>query len=131
MTWSESNVLFRRFEKCRRHFLLGVTDPFVLGVADPFSLATTSVARASAVGLEKLETLEALEELEKLEELVRLEPLEHLEKLETLEKQARNEKKRGSFAQKSGLFLEIQKKRRIFAAIKDVRGSNEAPHFCL
>ena len=56
---------------------------------DPFSLATTSVARASAVGLEKLETLE---ELEKLEELVRLEPLEHLEKLETLEKQARNEK---------------------------------------
>ena len=98
---------------------------------DPFSLATTSVARASAVGLEKLETLEALEELEKLEELVRLEPLEHLEKLETLEKQARNEKKRGSFAQKSGLFLEIQKKRRIFAAIKDVRGSNEAPHFCL
>ena len=95
---------------------------------DPFSLATTSVARASAVGLEKLE---ALEELEKLEELVRLEPLEHLEKLETLEKQARNEKKRGSFAQKSGLFLEIQKKRRIFAAIKDVRGSNEAPPFCL
>ena len=94
-------------------------------VCDPFMLATTSVARASAVGLEKLETLEALEEL------VRLEPLEHLEKLETLEKQARNEKKRGSFAQKSGLFLEIQKKRRIFAAIKDVRGSNEAPHFCL
>ena len=55
-------------------------------VCDPFMLATTSVARASAVGLEKLETLEALEEL------VRLEPLEHLEKLETLEKQARNEK---------------------------------------
>lgn len=103
-------------------------DPEHKRVCDPFSLATTSVARASAVGLEKLETLE---ELEKLEELVRLEPLEHLEKLETLEKQARNEKKRGSFAQKSGLFLEIQKKRRIFAAIKDVRGSNEAPHFCL
>ena len=41
------------------------------------------MARASAVGLEKLETLEALEELE---------PIEHLEKLETLEKQARNEK---------------------------------------
>ena len=59
------------------------------GGCDPFSLATTSVARASAVGREKLETLE---ELEKLEELVRLEPLEHLEKLETLEKQARNEK---------------------------------------
>ena len=97
-------------------------DPEHKRVCDPFSLATTSVARASAVGLEKLETLEALEELEKLEELVRL---------ETLEKQARNEKKRGSFAQKSGLFLEIQKKRRIFAAIKDVRGSNEAPHFCL
>ena len=97
----------------------------MLGVADPFSLATTSVARASAVGLEKLEALEKLEELEKLE------PLEHLEKLETLEKQDRNEKKRGSFAQKCGLFLEIQKKRRIFAAIKDVRGSNEAPHFCL
>jgi hypothetical protein len=88
-------------------------------------LATTSVARASAVGLEGLEYLEALEHLEKLE------PLEHLEKLELLEKQARNERKYGSFAQKSGLFLEIQKKRRIFAAIKDVRGSNEAPHFCL
>ena len=82
-------------------------------------LATTSVARASAVGLDELEHLEALEELEMLEEL------------EILEKLARNEKKRGSFAQKSGLFLEIQKKRRIFAAIKDVRGSNEAPHFCL
>ena len=81
-----------------------VCDPEHKRVCDPFSLATTSVARASAVGLEKLETLE---------------------------KQARNEKKRGSFAQKSGLFLEIQKKRRIFAAIKDVRGSNEAPHFCL
>ena len=67
-------------------------DPEHKRVCDPFSLATTSVARASAVGLEKLETLEALEELEKLEELVRLEPLEHLEKLETLEKQARNEK---------------------------------------
>ena len=111
MTWSESNVLFRKFEKRHRHFLLGVTAPFML--------ATTSVARASAVGLEKLEELE------------RLEPIEHLEKLETLEKQVRNKKKRGSFAQKSGLFLEIQKKRRIFAAIKDVRGSNEAPHFCL
>ena len=58
-------------------------DPEHKRVCDPFSLATTSVARASAVGLEKLETLEALEELEKLEELVRLEPLE---------KQARNEK---------------------------------------
>lgn len=54
-------------------------------VADPFALATTSVARASAVGLEKLE---ALETLEKLEELEKLEPLEHLEKLETLENQA-------------------------------------------
>ena len=30
----------------------------MLGVADPFMLATTSVARASAVELEKLETLE-------------------------------------------------------------------------
>ena len=83
------------------------------------------MARASAVGLEKLEGLVILERLVQLAELV------PLEKLETLEKQARNEKKRGSFAQKSGLFLEIQKKRRIFAAIKDVRGSNEAPHFCL
>ena len=55
-------------------------------VADPFMLATTSVARASAVELEKLETLEKLEELEILD------PLEHLEKLEPLEKQARNEK---------------------------------------
>ena len=45
----------------------------VRGVADPFLLATTSVARASAVGLEKLETLERLEGLEKLEAL---EPLE-------------------------------------------------------
>ena len=77
------------------------------------------MARASAVGLEALERLEVLE------------TLEELEKLETLEKQARNKKKRGSFVQKCGLFLEIQKKRRIFAVIKDVRGSNEAPHFCL
>ena len=38
----------------RRSFLLGVTDPFML--------ATTSVARASAVGLEGLEKLEYLEE---------------------------------------------------------------------
>ena len=30
----------------------------MLGVADPFMLATTSVARASAVELEKLEILE-------------------------------------------------------------------------
>ena len=30
----------------------------MLGVADPFMLATTSVARASAVELERLETLE-------------------------------------------------------------------------
>ena len=107
----------------------------MLGVTDPFVLATTSVARASAVGLE------ALEELEKLETLERLEALEHLEKLEELEalgKRARKEKKRGTFpkkrrtfSQKCGLFLVIQKKRRIFAAIKDVRGSNEAPHFCL
>ena len=36
----------------------------MLGVADPFSLATTSVARASAVGLEELERLEPLEEQE-------------------------------------------------------------------
>ena len=114
--------------------------PFSARGRRPFLLATTSVARASAVGLEELErlepleyleTLEELEKLEPLEHLEKLEPLEHLEKLEPLEKQARNEKKRGSFAQKSGLFLEIQKKRRIFAAIKDVRGSNEAPHFCL
>ena len=64
----------------------------MLGVTGPFVLATTSVARASAVGLEKLEELEILEHLEKLEELEILDPLEHLEKLETLEKQARNEK---------------------------------------
>ena len=44
-----------------------VTDPFMLGVIDPFSLATTSVARASAVGLETLERLEKLEALEPLE----------------------------------------------------------------
>ena len=36
----------------------GGTDPFSLGVADPFSLATTSVARASAIGLDSLEELE-------------------------------------------------------------------------
>ena len=57
-----------------RPFLLGVTDPFVLGVTDPFMLgsaapfvlSTTSVARASAVGLEKLEKLEILEHLGRL-----------------------------------------------------------------
>ena len=90
---------------------------------DPFPLATTSVARASAVGLETLERLEGLEKLEALELLENL--------ALSLPKQARNKKKRGSFVQKCDLLLEIQKKRRIFAAIKDVRGSNEAPHFCL
>lgn len=40
----------------------------MLGVTGPFVLATTSVARASAVGLETLETLEELEVLEKLEQ---------------------------------------------------------------
>ena len=38
--------------------MLEDADTFMLGVADPFMLATTSVARASAVELEKLETLE-------------------------------------------------------------------------
>ena len=33
-------------------------DPEHKRVCDPFSLATTSVARASAVGLEKLENIE-------------------------------------------------------------------------
>ena len=37
--------------------------PFLLGVTAPFLLSTTSVARASAVGLEELERLEVLEEL--------------------------------------------------------------------
>ena len=41
----------------------------MLGVTDPFMLATTSVARASAIGLEGLEKLELLEELELLEKL--------------------------------------------------------------
>ena len=54
----------------------------MLGVAAPFMLATTSVARASAVGLEKPEKLENLEPLEKLE------LLEYLEVLEKLEQQA-------------------------------------------
>lgn len=54
----------------------------VRGVADPFVLATTSVARASAIGLEGLEKLENLELLENLE------PLENLELLEKLEQQA-------------------------------------------
>ena len=40
----------------------------MLGVTDPFLLATTSVARASAIGLENLEPLEELEVLEKLEQ---------------------------------------------------------------
>ena len=40
----------------------------MLGVTDPFLLATTSVVRASAVGLEGLEKLEYLEVLEKLEQ---------------------------------------------------------------
>ena len=51
----------------------------MLGVSDPFVLATTSVARASAIGLEVLEKLELLEELENLE------PIEELELLEKLE----------------------------------------------
>jgi hypothetical protein len=41
----------------------------VRGVTDPFVVATTSVARASAVGLEGLEKLESLEELVILGEL--------------------------------------------------------------
>ena len=45
----------------------------MLGGADPFVLATTSVARASAVGLENLEPLEGLEKLEYLEVLEKLE----------------------------------------------------------
>lgn len=49
----------------RRSFLLGVTDPFVL--------ATTSVARASAIGLKELVNLEILEFLEELEHLQKLE----------------------------------------------------------
>ena len=39
----------------------------------PFLLATTSVARASAVGLDSLEKLEDLEKLEELEHLQKLE----------------------------------------------------------
>ena len=41
----------------------------MLGVTAPFMLSTTSVARASAIGLEVLEKLELLEELELLEKL--------------------------------------------------------------
>ena len=40
----------------------------VRGGTDPFMLATTSVVRASAIGLEGLEILEELERLEPLEE---------------------------------------------------------------
>ena len=47
--------------------MLGVADPFMLGITDPFMLATTSVARAGAIGLEALEKLELLEELENLD----------------------------------------------------------------
>ena len=54
----------------------------VRGGANPFMLTTTSVARASAIGLEGLEKLELLEELENLE------PIEELEVLEKLEQQA-------------------------------------------
>ena len=39
----------------------------------PFLLATTSVARASAIGLDSLEKLEYLEKLEELELLEKLE----------------------------------------------------------
>ena len=97
-------------------------DPEHKRVCDPFSLATTSVARASAVGLEKLETLEALEELEKLEELVRLEPLEHLEKLETLEKQARNEKKTWLICAKKRLILGDSKEKTYICSDKRREG---------
>ena len=48
----------------------------MLGVTAPFMLSTTSVARASAVGLENLAPLEVLENLEPLEELELLEKLE-------------------------------------------------------
>ncbi len=51
----------------------------VRGGANPFMLTTTSVARASAIGLEGLEKLELLEELENLEPLEELEVLEKLE----------------------------------------------------
>ena len=51
----------------------GGADPLVLGVADPFLLATTSVARASVIGLDSLEILEYLEKLEELEHLQKLE----------------------------------------------------------
>lgn len=46
----------------------------MLGVTDPFVLATTSVARASAVGLE---ALGPLEELGPLEKLVLLQKISH------------------------------------------------------
>ena len=46
----------------------------MLGGADPFVLATTSVARASAVGLE---ALGPLEELGPLEKLVLLQKISH------------------------------------------------------
>lgn len=39
----------------------------MLGVTAPFMLSTTSVARASAIGLEGLEKLALLEELENLD----------------------------------------------------------------
>ena len=45
----------------------------MLGVTDPFVLATTIVARASAIGLDSLEKLEYLEKLEELEHLQKLE----------------------------------------------------------
>ena len=43
--------------------------PFSARGRRPFLLATTSVARASAVGIETLERLEGLEKLEALEPL--------------------------------------------------------------
>ena len=95
-------------------------------------LATTSMARASAVGLEVLEKLELLEELENLEPLEELEILEKLEQQATFSRRwAWKEGKCASFVQKNGLLLAVLQKKRIFAVINDVRGSNEAPHFCL
>ena len=38
--------------------MLEDADTFMLGVADPFMLATTSVARSSAVGLGALEEID-------------------------------------------------------------------------
>ena len=86
----------------------------VRGVTDPFLLATTSVARASAVGIETLERLEGLEKLEALELLENL--------ALSLPKQARNKKKTWLVCAKIWLILGDSKEKTYICSDKRREG---------